>query len=1209
MSKLLKDLQVKPRPTTLEEVDTKMKLKNLLKRDLQAPSIGFSQASEKKEDGKDGQDGQVSRQPEGVETEGETASSDQGQTKMKVVDRRKTSKIDRSQILAKIQSKRQVVKLARTAAESAPETPEDAGVRTTAKTAKLISEGQGEGSGLGEGEGQGVGVSEVQGEDPMQTVGESQISVEVPTGTVVPTKKRAKKLKTKLRLKKTIRKGTITGSVADLPQDRLTLKPEERVISEIPTSQIKIGDTIMEDRLEPEREKVLIKNSSYYMNNREIFTAFVNSLFKPYRDELQDDEASALSCEALREAKTGKFSLLTHQKIVRDYLNVYTPYRGLLLYHGLGSGKTCSSVAIAEGLKSTNQVIVMTPASLRPNYISQMKFCGDSMYKKNQFWEFVDTRTEQNLIGPLSEVLQVPPDYIRKNGGAWLVNVKKPSNFESLPTSQREAIDLQINEMIRGKYRFINYNGLRNSHLELLTSNFTQNPFDNKVVIIDEAHNFVSRIVNKLKKEESLSMRLYEYLLTAQNVRIVLLTGTPVINYPNEIGILFNILRGYIKTWTIPIEVKSTRKVDLKYLRSLFERYAVLDYIDYKPSTKMLTITRNPFGFVNRMRKERGGDDVVYKGVKVDERGNISDADFERMVIGILSKADLEVMTGRIKIDQYKALPDDLETFKNAFIEGETGNVKNINMFKRRVLGLTSYFKSAQEKLMPRYVEDRDLKVIKIPMSDYQFGIYEEARADERRQETNNAKRRKKKGDGVYEDTTSTYRIFSRAFCNFVFPRPPGRPFPKEGDEVKDAIETAADEDALDATSVEQKVENVDGRYTADDAAALEKLEATQSDAGYEKRIEDALAFLKDNAETMLTPEALQTYSPKFLNILENIRDVDNVGIHLIYSQFRTLEGIGILKVILEANGFAQFKIRKSAEEQWVLDMDDEDMAKPKFALYTGTETPEEKDIILNISNSTWDNVPSTITDKLLEQNTSNKLGEVIKVFMITSSGAEGIDMRNVRFVHITEPYWHPVRTQQVIGRARRICSHEDLPEELRTVNVFIYLMTFTDEQLESDGSIELRLKDKSKVDKTTPLTSDEALFEISNIKQDINRQILAAVKESAMDCSLHSSSKDDGEPLVCYSMVSRNPNKFSYSPSISQKESDTVADVNRTTVKWKAQSIKIQGKSYAFRKDTNEVYDLDSYKQAIKIPGVNPILIGKLEKDKKTKKTRFVQY
>ena len=67
---------------------------------------------------------------------------------------------------------------------------------------------------------------------------------------------------------------------------------------------------------------------------------------------------------------------------------------------------------------------------------------------------------------------------------------------------------------------------------------------------------------------------------------------------------------------------------------------------------------------------------------------------------------------------------------------------------------------------------------------------------------------------------------------------------------------------------------------------------------------------------------------------------------------------------------------------------------------------------------------------------------------MITSSGAEGITLKNTRFVHIMEPYWHPVRMEQVIGRARRICSHQDLPEELRTVKVFLYLMTFTKEQL-----------------------------------------------------------------------------------------------------------------------------------------------------------------
>ena len=78
-------------------------------------------------------------------------------------------------------------------------------------------------------------------------------------------------------------------------------------------------------------------------------------------------------------------------------------------------------------------------------------------------------------------------------------------------------------------------------------------------------------------------------------------------------------------------------------------------------------------------------------------------------------------------------------------------------------------------------------------------------RVDERRQETNNAKRRKKGGDKLYDDTTSTYRIFSRAFCNFAFPKPPGRPFPKEGEEVKDALETGLDEDAIDATPTKGK--------------------------------------------------------------------------------------------------------------------------------------------------------------------------------------------------------------------------------------------------------------------------------------------------------------------------------------------------------------------------------------------------------------------
>ena len=91
---------------------------------------------------------------------------------------------------------------------------------------------------------------------------------------------------------------------------------------------------------------VYYRAPAYYQNNREKFIHFINTLFGGYQEQLTVEQ-SELSCDA--EASDGFSDLLTHQKIVRDCINVYTPYRGLLLYHGLGSGKTCSSIAIAEG--------------------------------------------------------------------------------------------------------------------------------------------------------------------------------------------------------------------------------------------------------------------------------------------------------------------------------------------------------------------------------------------------------------------------------------------------------------------------------------------------------------------------------------------------------------------------------------------------------------------------------------------------------------------------------------------------------------------------------------------------------------------------------------------------------------------------------------------------------------------------------------------
>jgi hypothetical protein len=1003
-------------------------------------------------------------------------------------------------------------------------------------------------------------------------------------------------------------------------KERVFEKPEFGIMTQ-DMQDLQIGDQIVRERL-PRIPPLGIRASAYYMNNREKFVNFINQLFMTYHTEVADQKET-ISCDP---EKNKDFTLLTHQKIVRDYLNIYTPYRGLLLYHGLGSGKTCSSIAIAEGLKTHKKVIVMTPASLQRNYVEELKKCGDDIYKKNQYWEFVGIQSKVDpMVETLSAILSLPKQFIVDQNGAWLVNIKKSSNYTSLNAGERESLDAQLNKMISAKYQFINYNGMRMSHLNTLTSNFTENPFNDRVVIIDEAHNFISRIVNKLRRPTSLSMRLYELLMTAQNVKIILLSGTPVINYPNEVAIIFNILRGYIKVWKIPLQIGAgsglQSKVDKKTLDHLFSSLEILDYMDYNDTSHVLTITRNPFGFVNV--NERG----QYMGVGLDEGSGsgvsapgempqLTDTEFESMVLSTLKSRNISVIPGSITIETYKALPDSLESFRSYFIDAQSGNVKNIRMFQRRILGLASYFRSAQEQLMPAYDKATHFRVIEVPMSTHQFAAYEEARRAERTLEKN--ARTKKRlgagaagksrpgagsggGDDIYEDAVSSYRIFSRLFCNFVFPTEITRPLPKEDANVEGAVKEGTNEEDVDALTAAERIDNMNGEHAGDDVEEIVKEIEQKVDASYEKRIATALMRIRSGMAQYLTksPQGeLQTYSPKFLAMLENITEPHHYGLHLVYSQFRTIEGIGLFAMVLEANGFARFKIRKNDSGAWVLDISEADQGKPTYALYTGTESDEEREIIRNVFNSTWDYIPVTLKQQLVPKSANNFMGEIVKVLMITASGAEGISLRNVRYVHIMEPYWQPVRIEQVIGRARRICSHNDLTDEkLRSVYVMMYIMRFTPEQMADDASMELRLNDVSKLNAQKPLTTDQALFEISTIKEEINQQLLMAIKEASIDCAIHRD-KNSKEKLKCFTFGSVMSNKFSYPPSVDNEESDTSAarNVKQTTLKLVEITASVAGKpvKYAYDKSTKLVYDHSSYVVSQEVGG-EPLCIGKM--------------
>ena len=885
----------------------------------------------------------------------------------------------------------------------------------------------------------------------------------------------------------------------------------------------------------PKYEPDVLRVSSFYMNNRMEFISKLNDMFS--------------KLNKMKPPTSSSFDLMEHQRLVLNYIHHDRPYHGLLVYHNLGTGKSCTSIAIAEGMKQDKQIVIMMPASLKTNYWTELQKCGDALYKQNQHWEFVSVDGKPDLVPVLARALSMTTDEIRKQKGAWMVNVQLEPNFKNLSPVDQNSVQTQITHMIGQKYHNIHYNANNLSNKINELGKGKKNPFDHTVVILDEAHNFVSRIVGNLRKkkkaDQSVYTKIYELMLKAKDFRIVMLSGTPIINNPHEMGVMFNLLRGGISTWTLTL---TGGAMNTDHIKGILEkgRCATFDFIEFKHGK--LTITRNPYGFVNvnvkaasssdtrklqpppppppppgkpdkkqnKTKKQSGGYGEF--GVKLDARGNIDNDAFIKQVKLILKDNDIVVTKVQEKLE--KCLPDDQDVFQKTFLRESTNfsdlkdtstDLLKLNTLRRRILGLTSYYRVSSEDVLPRIIKDGEniFHEIRVPMSDYQFEAYAKVRKielDKEKKQKTIRGLQKQVDNGELFSMNSTYRVFSRCCCNFAFPTPPGRPIPVGG-----KIKENEDIDEIDEATIEDS-------SPVDRAEYAE--EGGDEDASYGKKIAEAIGFLRANRATVFSQTNLGIYSPKMLEILRRLKNPQNKGLHLVYSTFRTLEGIGIFQEVLHAHGYQEFKIAKKGD-QWELDFTPD--GRPCYALYTGKEDAEMKEIVRNVFNGDWNppNVPDSIGVKLREIASNNLYGEVVQLFMITASGAEGINLKNTRFVHIMEPYWHNVRLEQVMGRARRIRSHEALPPEHRTVQAFLYLSVMTEKQMKDDNFKEIQVNDLSKLRDNTPVTTDEFLYEISQMKQKINNQFLTVMKETAMDCHVHVKNHRKNEKLVCYAPVS----------------------------------------------------------------------------------------
>jgi hypothetical protein len=92
-----------------------------------------------------------------------------------------------------------------------------------------------------------------------------------------------------------------------------------------------------------------------------------------YDGEVHDVEVqSDILCNA-------EFELAPHQSFVRNFLSFQTPYNSLLLYHGLGSGKTCSAISVAEEMRDymkhlgiVHKIIVVASPNVQDNFRLQL---------------------------------------------------------------------------------------------------------------------------------------------------------------------------------------------------------------------------------------------------------------------------------------------------------------------------------------------------------------------------------------------------------------------------------------------------------------------------------------------------------------------------------------------------------------------------------------------------------------------------------------------------------------------------------------------------------------------------------------------------------------------------------------------------------------------------------------------------------------------
>jgi len=352
------------------------------------------------------------------------------------------------------------------------------------------------------------------------------------------------------------------------------------------------------------------KNSYLDQNNSYLYPNLNDPQFniniaqrKEFNDTKYDGEIkdvvmeSDLMCNA-------DFELAPHQLFVRNFLSFQTPYNSLLLYHGLGSGKTCSAISIAEEMRDyliqmsiSNRIIIVASPNVQENFKLQL----------------FDERKLKNIDGIWN---------IRSCTGNKFLKEINPMNMKGL---SKETIIAQIKRIINTYYVFFGYTEFANyiqkkstvsseivseKKINATIRSKLRQHFSNRLIIIDEVHNI--RISDDNPDKKRVAQELFKLVKYADNLRLLLLSATPMYNSYKEIIWLVNIMNLNDRRSTIEIGDVFNSNGSFKTSsdgnqigRELLERKAT-GYISYVRG-------ENPYTFPYKLWPEEFSQDNTFK--------------------------------------------------------------------------------------------------------------------------------------------------------------------------------------------------------------------------------------------------------------------------------------------------------------------------------------------------------------------------------------------------------------------------------------------------------------------------------------------------------------------------------------------------------------------------------------------------------------------